>query len=123
VDSVHEFDEDMCVKEQETSRPVSSRRAGGNMINGSRLYLKSNGHMVPVEQRHILYAQPEANTFGFGVFSAPEFTVIEQLATDQTTKYVQEQCRVMENELRMTERNYLTERYLPDKIISIRKGS
>jgi hypothetical protein len=93
------------------------------MINGSRLYLKTNGHMAPVEQRHILYAQPEANTFGFGVFSAPEAAVIEQLATEQTTKHLQEQCRVVESELRMKERNYLTERYRPDEIISLRKGS
>jgi hypothetical protein len=93
------------------------------MINGSRLYLKTDGHMVPVEQWHILYSQPEANNVGFGVFSAPEAAVIEQLATEQTTKYLQEQCRVVESELKMTERNYLTERYRPDEIISLRKES
>ncbi len=91
------------------------------MINASRMYLITNAHMVPVEQRHTLYAQLKARTFCFGVFRTPEALVIALLATEQTMTHLQEQFRALEFELGMTEKDYLAELYQPDEIIPLKK--
>jgi hypothetical protein len=98
-------------------------KKGGIVINASRMYLLTNAHMVPVEQRHILYAQLKANTFCFGVFRAPEAIVIALLATEQTMIHLQEQFRVLECERGMTEKDYLVELYQSDEIIPLKKES
>jgi hypothetical protein len=77
--------------------------------------------MVPVEQRHTLYAQLKATTFCFGVFRTPEAIVIALLATEQTMTHLQEQFRVLEYELGMMEQDYLAERYQPDEILPLKK--
>jgi len=79
------------------------------MINASRMYLITNAHTVTVEQRHSLYAQLKARTFCFGVFRTPEAIVIALVATEQTMTHLQEQFRVLECELGMTEKDYLVE--------------
>jgi hypothetical protein len=91
------------------------------MINASRMYLITNAHIVPVEQRHTLYAQLKARTFCFGVLRTPEAIVIALLATEQTRTHLQEQFRVLEFELGMTEKDYLAELYQPDEIIPLKK--
>jgi hypothetical protein len=84
-------------------------KKGGIVINASRMYLLTNAHMVPVEQRPTLYAQLKANTFCFGVLCTPEAIVIALLATEQTMTHLQEQFRVLECEMGMTEQDYLAE--------------
>lgn len=91
------------------------------MINASRLHLLTNAQMVPVEQRHALYAQLTATTFCFGVFRTPEAIVIALLATEQTMTHLQEQFRVLECEQGMREQDYLADLYQPDEIIPFKK--
>jgi hypothetical protein len=91
------------------------------VINASRLYLMTNAQMVPVEQRHALYAQLKATTFCFGVFRTPEAIVVALLATEQAMTHLQEQFRVLEFELGMTEKDYLAELYQPDEVIPLKK--
>jgi hypothetical protein len=94
------------------------------VINASRLRLLTNAQMVLVEQRHALSAQLTATTFCFGAFRTPEAIVIALLATEQTMTSLQEQFRVLEFELGMTEQDYLAELYQPDgSSRSRRKGS
>ena len=91
------------------------------MINATRLYQLTNAQMVPVEQRHALYAQLKATTFCFGVFRTPEAIVIALLATEQTMTLLQEQFRVLECEQGMTEQDYQADLYQPDEIIPLKK--
>jgi len=91
------------------------------VINASRMYLMTNAQMVPLEQRHALYAQLKTTTFCFGAFRTPEAIVIALLATEQTMMRLQEQFRVLEFELGMTEQEYLAELYQPDEIIPLKK--
>ena len=90
------------------------------MINASRLYLMTNAQMVPVEQRHALYAQLNATTMCFGAFRTPEAIVVAVLATEQAITHLQEQFLVLEFEVGMTEQHYLVELYQPDEIIPLK---
>jgi len=96
-------------------------KKGDSMINASRVYLITNAHTVPVEQRHTLHVQLKARTFCFGVFRTPEAIVIALVATEQTMTHLQEQFRVLECELGMTEQDYLAELYQPDEILPLKK--
>jgi hypothetical protein len=92
-------------------------------MNASRLYLITNAQMVPVEQRQALYAQLNSTTLCFGAFRTPEAVVVALLATEQVMTHLQEQFRVLEFEVGMTEEHYLVELYQPDEIIPIKKES
>jgi hypothetical protein len=96
---------------------------GDIMINAFRMYLITNAHMVPVEQRHTLHVQLKATTFCFGFFRTPEATVIALVATEQTMIHLREQFRVLEFEMGLTEQDYLVERYQPDEIIPLKRES
>lgn len=96
-------------------------KKGDIMTNASRMYLMTNTHTVPVERRHTLHAQLKANTFCLGVFRTPEAIVIALLATEQAMTPLQEQFRVLECELGMTEKDYLAERYQPDEILPLKR--
>ena len=96
-------------------------RKEGIVIDASRLYLVTNAQMVPVAQRPTLYTQLKETILCFGVFSTPEAIVIALLATEQSMTRLQEQFRVLEFELGMTEQDYLGELYQPDEIIPLKK--
>ena len=91
------------------------------MFNASRLYLITNAQMVPLEQRQFLYAQLASTTVCFGAFRTPEAVVVALLATEQVMRQLQEQYRVLEFEVGMTEQHYLVEFYQPDEIIPLKK--
>jgi hypothetical protein len=96
-------------------------KKGDIMINASRMYLITNAHTVPVERRHTLHAQLNANTFCFGVFRTPQAIVMALVATEQAMTPLQEQFRVLACELGMTEKDYLAERYQPDEILPLKR--
>jgi hypothetical protein len=96
-------------------------KKGEIMINASRMYLITNAHTVPVEQRHTLHAQLKGTPLCFGVFRTPEAIVIALVATDQTMTRLQEQFRALVCELGMTEQDYLAEFYQPDEILPLKK--
>jgi hypothetical protein len=91
------------------------------VIDTSRLYLITNAQMVPLEQRHVLYAELNSTTLCFGAFRTPEAVVVALLATEQAMAHLQDQFRVLEFEVGMTEQHYLVELYQSDEIIPLKK--
>jgi len=88
-------------------RTVSGARKA--VFGPGALSMSEADAFVEALQRHTLYAQLKANTFCFGVFFIPEAIVIALLATEQTMTHLQEQFRVLECEMGMTEQDYLDE--------------